>query len=199
MSDPLVLATQNQDKKNEITRLLSGLGISLRTLDYYPDVPVVIEDGDTCEENAIKKAVEISKYTGHIALADDTGLDVKALDGRPGVFAARYAGLDSSYEDNWRKVLDEMQGVPWEQRHACFVTVAAIAQPGFEVCVTEGILRGMIATSPAGENVFGYDPIFFIPSFGKTMAELSMEEKNSISHRAIALQKAKAILKGLYQ
>lgn len=199
MIGPLVLATRNQDKKVELSALLAELGISLRTLEEFPGAPDVVEDGETCEANAVKKATEIAQYTGHIALADDTGLKVEALGGRPGVFAARYAGSGANYEDNWRKVLYEMEGVPWERRHASFLTVAAIAQPGFEVQVVDGTLKGMIAEHPAGDNGFGYDPIFFIPSLGKTMAQLSAEEKNRMSHRAIALRKAKAILQAMIQ
>ena len=199
MIGPLVLATQNPDKKDELIALLAELGVSLRTLAEFPGAPDVVEDGETCETNAIKKATEIAQYTGHLALADDTGLNVEALGGRPGVFAARYAGPGASYEDNWRKVLQEMDGIPWERRHALFLTVAAIAKPGSEVQVVDGILEGMIAEHPAGDNGFGYDPIFFIPSLGKTMAQLTTEEKNTMSHRAIALQKAKAILHAMIQ
>ena len=199
MIGPLVLATRNQDKKEELSALLAELGISLRTLEEFPGAPDVVEDGETCEANAVKKATEIAQYTGHTALADDTGLKVEALGGRPGVFAARYAGPDASYEDNWRKVLHEMEGIPWERRNASFLTVAAIAQPGFDVQVVDGTLEGMIAEHPAGDNGFGYDPIFFIPSLGKTMAQLSAEEKNRMSHRAIALRKAKAILRAMIE
>jgi XTP/dITP diphosphohydrolase len=199
MIGPVVLATRNQDKKDELAALLAELGIALRTLDEFPGAPDVVEDGDTCEANAVKKATEIMQYTGHIALADDTGLNVEALGGRPGVFAARYAGSDASYEDNWRKVLHEMEGIPWERRNALFLTVAAIAQPGSAVQVVDGTLEGMIAERPVGDNGFGYDPIFFIPSLGKTMAQLSAEEKNKMSHRAIALRKAKAILRAMIE
>ncbi len=191
---PLVLATRNQDKKDEFLALLDELDISLRTLEEFPGAPDVVEDGETCEENAIKKATEIMQYTGHAAFADDTGLQVAALGGQPGVFAARYAGPRASYEDNWRKVLHEMEGVPWECRQAAFLTVAAIARPGFEVQVVDGTLEGMIAEAPIGDHGFGYAPIFFIPSMGKTMAQLNVNEKNTMSHRAIALRKAKAIL-----
>ncbi|HIN33389.1 MAG TPA: non-canonical purine NTP pyrophosphatase, partial [Nitrospirales bacterium] len=118
MIGPLVLATQNQDKKDELAALLAELSISLRTLEEFPGAPDVVEDGETCEANAVKKATVISRYTGHTALADDTGLNVEALGGRPGIFAARYAGPGASYEDNWRKVLHEMEGIPWERRHA---------------------------------------------------------------------------------
>tara|TARA_B100000315_G_C14585243_1_gene592652 strand:- start:651 stop:1253 length:603 start_codon:yes stop_codon:yes gene_type:complete len=190
----LVLATRNQDKKKELSALLAGLGICLRMVEEFPDAPDVIEDGETCEANAVKKATEIARYTGYTALADDTGLQIEALGGNPGVFAARYAGLGANYEDNWRKVLHEMEGIPWERRQALFVTVAAIVQPGFEAHVADGSLRGMIAERPIGDQGFGYDPIFFIPSLGKTMAQLSTGEKNMISHRAIALRKAKIIL-----
>ena len=195
MGNPLVLATRNQDKKDELTSLLADIGIVLQTMDEFPDAPEVVEDGGTCEANAIKKATAIARYTGHAVIADDTGLNVTALGGRPGAFAARYAGPGATYEDNWRKVLHEMEGIPWSHRRACFITVAAIALPGKDVKTVDGTLEGMIAEHPAGNNGFGYDPIFFIPSLGKTMAELTAEEKSMVSHRAIALQKAKAIVR----
>jgi XTP/dITP diphosphohydrolase len=123
----IVLATRNQHKKQELVALLGGMDITIRTLDDFPDAPDVVEDGETCEANAMKKAVEIARYTGLPAVADDTGLEVDALGGRPGAFAARYAGEQASYEDNWRKLLQELRGVPAENRGARFVTVAAIA------------------------------------------------------------------------
>ncbi len=190
----LVLATRNRHKGEELAALLSDLGIGIRTLDEFPEVPDVIEDGETCEANAIKKARAVSKATGLVAVADDTGLEVDALGGRPGVFAARYAGEHATYEDNWRKLLQELSGVPRKRRTARFMTVAAMALPSGEVQVTTGQLEGVISEEPAGASGFGYDPVFFVPELGKTLAQLSVEEKNRISHRAKAFAQVREIL-----
>ena len=190
----LVLATRNRHKGEELAALLSDLGIGIRTLDEFPEVPDVIEDGETCEANAIKKARAVSKATGLMAVADDTGLEVNALGGRPGVFAARYAGEHATYEDNWRKLLQELSGVPRKRRTARFMTVAAMALPSGEVQVTTGQLEGVISEEPAGAGGFGYDPVFFVPELGKTLAQLSAEEKNRISHRAKAFAQVREIL-----
>lgn len=198
MINQIVLATHNSDKRVEIAALLSDLGMTVRSLAEFPQAPEVIEDGKTCEANAIKKARAIADYTGLTAVADDTGLEVDALGGRPGVYAARYAGAQVSYEDNWKKLLCELDGVPFEQRGARFLTVVAIASPAREYVETvEGVLNGVIAQRPAGSGGFGYDPVFLIPELGKTLAELTPSEKNRISHRAQAFVKAKAILQRL--
>ena len=190
----LVLATRNRHKAQELASLLSDLGISIRTMDAFPQVPDVIEDGKTCEANAIKKARAVSRATGLLAVADDTGLEVDALGGQPGVYAARYAGEHVTYEDNWRKLLRELSGVPHDRRTARFITVAAIASPSGEVQVAEGQLQGVITEEPAGAQGFGYDPVFFVPELGKTLAELSPDEKNRISHRAKAFAQVREIL-----
>lgn len=190
----LVLATGNQDKQKEIIALLSDLPITIRTLKEFEPVPPIIEDGDTCEANAKKKAVIIAKHTNRLALADDTGLEVEALEGRPGVYAARFAGEKATYADNCKKLLQELQGVPPVRRGARFVTVVAIAEPGDSVQVVEGVLEGKIAEDPRGADGFGYDPVFTVPEKGKTLAEMTLEEKNQISHRGRALVKAKAVL-----
>ena len=190
----LVLATRNRHKAQELASLLSDLGISIRTMDAFPEVPDVIEDGKTCEANAIKKARVVSRATGLLAVADDTGLEVDALGGQPGVYAARYAGEHVTYEDNWRKLLRELSGVPHDRRTARFITVAAIASPSGEVQVAEGQLQGVITEEPAGAQGFGYDPVFFVPELGMTLAELSPDEKNRISHRAKAFAQVREIL-----
>jgi XTP/dITP diphosphohydrolase len=177
--------------------LLGNLGIQIRTLADFPAAPEVEEDGATCEANAIKKAKEIARATGIPAVADDTGLEVDALGGRPGVHAARYAGEHATYEDNCRKLLKEMAGVPRSKRSAKFLTVAAIALPGGGVQVVQGILRGLITEEPFGAHGFGYDPVFQVPELGKTLAELTPAEKNRISHRAKAFVQAKEILRSL--
>lgn len=182
----IVLATRNPDKGRELGALLGGLGIRIRTLADFPSAPEVVEDGTTCEANAIKKAREIARATGVPAVADDTGLEVDALGGRPGVYAARYAGEHATYEDNCRKLLLELAGVPRSKRTARFLTVAAIAFPSGDVHVTQGSLEGLIAEQPLGDRGFGYDPVFLVPEFNRTLAQLTAEEKNRMSHRARA-------------
>ncbi len=195
MIHELVLATRNRHKVEELVALLGDLGITIRTLDEFPDAPEVVEDGDACEDNAVKKARAIADFTGLPAVADDTGLEVDALGGRPGVYAARYAGENATYEDNCRKLLRELTGVPREQRTARFLTVAAIALPSDGIQVVRGTLHGMIAEEASGTLGFGYDPVFLIPELGKTLAQLSTGQKNVISHRAKAFIQAKDLLR----
>ncbi len=190
-----MLATTNRHKAAELQVLLSDVGVRIRTLAEFPDAPEVVEDGTTCEANAIKKATAIANHTGLPAMADDTGLMVEALGGRPGVYAARYAGEQATYEDNCRKLLGELQGVPVAKRGARFVTVVAfVPRPGVQAQVVEGALDGVIAEQPAGTYGFGYDPVFVVPELGKTLAQLTSGEKNRISHRARALAKVREIL-----
>ncbi|MDH5740585.1 MAG: RdgB/HAM1 family non-canonical purine NTP pyrophosphatase, partial [Nitrospira sp.] len=168
--------------------------VCIRTLGDFPTAPEVEEDGMTCEANAIKKAREIARATRIPALADDTGLEVDALQGRPGVYAARYAGEHATYEDNCRKLLRELTGVSSAKRKARFLTVAAIAFPSGDIHVTQGSLEGLITEQPIGDLGFGYDPVFFVPEFNKTLAQLTIEEKNRISHRARAFAQMRAWL-----
>ncbi|MDZ4732625.1 MAG: XTP/dITP diphosphatase [Nitrospirota bacterium] len=191
----VVLATRNRNKVIELVALLGDPGITIRTLDEFQDAPDVVEDGTTCEANAVKKARAIAGFTGLPAVADDTGLEVDALGGRPGVYAARYAGDDATYEDNCRKLLRELTGVPPERRTARFLTVAAIALPSDETRVAQGTLEGAIAEEARGTLGFGYDSVFLIPELGKTLAQLSAEQKNQISHRAKAFTQAKDLLR----
>lgn len=191
----LVLATRNRHKREELAALLSDLGMRIRSLDEFPDVPEVIEDGETCEANAVKKARAIADATALPAVADDTGLEVDALGGRPGVYAARYAGEGATYEDNWRKLLHELAGVPRERRTARFVTVAAMAIPADGIQVARGVLEGVIAEAPSGTQGFGYDPVFVVPGSGMTLAQLSAEQKNRISHRAKAFMKVREMIR----
>ena len=191
----LVLATGNPDKQKEIVALLGDLPITIRTLNEFEPLPPIIEDGETCEANAIKKATVIANHTGLLALADDTGLEVDALGGRPGVYAARYAGEHATYQDNCRKLLEELQGVPVGKRAARFLTVIALAEPTNSVDVVEGVLDGTIAETVSGTDGFGYDPVFFVPELGKTLAQITLEEKNQISHRGRALAKVKDVLR----
>lgn len=190
----LVLATRNRHKGEEVSALLGDLGLRIRTLADFPNAPEVEEDGVTCEANAVKKATEIARATGLPAVADDTGLEVDALGGRPGVYAARYAGEQATYEDNCQKLLRELADVPAHNRTARFLTVAALALPNGSVQVAQGALEGLITEAPRGSSGFGYDPVFLVPKLGKTLAELSAEEKNRISHRAKAFNKMREIL-----
>lgn len=193
----ILLATRNPDKVRELAALLGDLGIRIRTLADFPTAPEVEEDGTTCEANALKKAREMASATGVPSVADDTGLEVDALGGRPGVFAARYAGENASYEDNCRRLLKELAGVPPASRTARFVTVAALVMPGGYSRVATGTLAGVIAEECIGSQGFGYDPLFFVSELGRTLAELTAEEKNRISHRAKAFRAMADILRPL--
>ena len=195
--EEILLATRNPDKVRELAVLLGDLGIRIRTLADFPTAPEVEEDGITCEANALKKAREMASATGIPSVADDTGLEVDALGGRPGVFAARYAGESATYEDNCRKLLEELDGVPTARRTARFITVAVLAMPGGHSRVATGTLVGAIAEGFVGTQGFGYDPVFFVPELGRTLAELTVKEKNRISHRAKAFRSMADILRPL--
>lgn len=190
----IVLATQNQDKIEELTSLFNDLDVKILSIDHLDHYPHVVEDQSTLEGNAIKKAVEFCQATGYPSLADDTGLEVDILQGEPGVFSARYAGENASYSENVDKLLLSLANVPCAQRSARFRTVAALAF-GNSVETTEGICEGYILTARRGQGEFGYDPVFFIPEFNKTFAEMNLSEKNDISHRGIALRKMKEIVR----
>jgi XTP/dITP diphosphohydrolase len=192
----VILATRNQGKVREFNRLFADLGWEAVSLDAFPDAPEVVEDGDTFEANALKKARTISTYLGMPAVGDDSGLEVDALEGRPGVYSARYAGEGATDEDNWRKLLKELEDVPMERRTARFRCVLALAEPGKEPIMASGHCEGVIVRQPAGTNGFGYDPVFFLPQHMATMAQLSPEQKNQISHRAMALRNLLAKIKG---
>ena len=165
--------------------------MTVKTLLDYPDAPNIAETGDTFKMNALLKAEGISHYFRKTVIADDSGLIVDALDGRPGVFSARYAGEEKNDDANIEKVLAELQGVPWEKRTARFHCSLALVIPGKHPVTFEGTCEGFILDEKRGENGFGYDPIFYVPEYGKTMAELPPEEKNKISHRAHAIRKLK--------
>lgn len=184
----VVLATRNQGKVKEFNRLFADLGWEGISLAEFEGVPEVVEDGETFEANALKKAMTISTYLNLPALGDDSGLEVDALDGRPGVYSARYAGEDATDEQNWRKLLTEIESVPMEQRTARFRCTLAFVVPGEEPILSSGACEGLIAREPKGTNGFGYDPVFYIPELDKRMAELLPDEKNQLSHRARAMQ-----------
>jgi XTP/dITP diphosphohydrolase len=192
----LVLATRNAHKKGEIARLLEGSGVEVRDLSVYPPFPETVEDAPDLAGNAAKKAREAARVCAAWALADDTGLEVAALGGAPGVLSARWAGPGKSYSENNDKLLRELAGVPTGRRGARFRTVMALCSPGGEVSFEEGRLDGSIAEAPRGSGGFGYDPLFLLPD-GRTLAELAPEEKNSLSHRGRALRAILPRLKAL--
>ena len=183
----LILATRNQGKRREIQNLLDS-EIQVISLDAFPNAPKVIEDGETFEANAIKKAREIAKYTGLPTLADDSGLVVDALNGAPGIYSARYAGEDATDKANNAKLIENMRDIPAKQRTAHFCCAMALASPDGRVQTSEAIWKGRILTTPRGANGFGYDPLFYVPTQNATSAELSSDEKNRISHRGQALR-----------
>jgi len=187
----LILASKNKHKAEEMQAIL-GDRITLITQDAagVGDLDVV-EDGKTFEENAIKKAMTVMEATGLPCIADDSGLCVDALDGAPGIYTARFAGENATDDDNIRKLLEELNGVEMEKRTARFVCVIAVCFPGKEPVTFRGECEGFILTEKHGENGFGYDPVFYVEEFGKAMAELPAEVKNSISHRSRALAKLK--------
>ena len=183
----IVLATHNRGKMSEINNLLSS-SYEVLTLDHFPNIKEIPETGKTLKENAFIKARTVFEMTGLPSLADDTGLEVQALGGDPGVFSARYAGEQVSYQDNCEKLLKNMMRVPKENREAKFRTVIAYKDDNRELSC-DGSVKGEIAQSPKGSFGFGYDSVFYYPPLEKTFAELSEEEKNSISHRGRALRK----------
>jgi XTP/dITP diphosphohydrolase len=193
----VVVASGNPGKFKEIVALLDGLDILLVPLDRVGPVEVPPEGGDSFQENARLKAEAVAQATGLVTIADDSGLEVDALDGRPGVLSARFGGSDRSDAERNRMLLDNLQGVPPERRTARFRCVVAIAEPAGPVHVAEGTCEGRIAMAPRGTHGFGYDPVFEIPTLGRTMAEVEPEFKNRLSHRAQAMRHARAILESL--
>jgi XTP/dITP diphosphohydrolase len=199
----IVLATNNQHKIKEIKDIISDPQLEILTLNDFRDSPKVEETGKTLEENAILKAriihrfasLTTSQFTNLITLADDSGLEVDALNGAPGVFSSRFAGEGGSYKDNNVKLLSLMKNIPGEKRGATFVCVVAITRDLDNIKTVRGEIRGIIACEEKGEHGFGYDPVFYLPELSKTFAQLSLKEKNTRSHRAIAFRKAKELIK----
>jgi XTP/dITP diphosphohydrolase len=192
----MVLATANRHKVEEIAAMLAHVGISISCLVDFPGVPDVIEDGASYEENALKKARSAAMFTGKPAVADDTGLEVEALDGRPGLYSARFAGDGCTFQDNIRKLLDLLKGAAMPDRKARFISVLALVTPDGTEELFRGHLDGYITEGPSGAAGFGYDPVFWLPDVRKTLAELSPEEKNRISHRRLAVDQLKVRLTG---
>ena len=190
----LILASKNAHKAAEMQAILGeGARLVTQTEAGCGDLEV-IEDGTTFEENAIKKAVTIMQATGQATIADDSGLAVDALEGRPGIFTARFAGVGATDDENIKKLLDEIKNVPETERTARFVCVIALAIPGEEPKTFRGEVEGRILFEKHGENGFGYDPVFYLPQFDASMAEVSAEVKNSVSHRFNALKLLKEYL-----
>ena len=189
----IVLATHNRDKCAEMAAILSDYPIDLLTLEDFPEIGEIIEDSDTLEGNAIIKARIVYNQTRLSSWADDTGLEVDALNGEPGIYSARYAGENCNYSDNVTKLLKNMEKIPAEKRTARFQTVIAFVGDKMEL-VSEGIVEGKITTKPKGVGGFGYDPVFYISEQGKTYSEMKMKEKNKISHRGKAIQEMLKLL-----
>jgi len=184
----LIIATRNAHKLQEIEFIFDFQNLEVLSAFDFPDIPDVVEDGETLEANAEKKAVEVARATGFWSLADDSGLEVDALGGAPGVYSARYAGPQCSYADNNEKLLRELAGK--KDRTARFRTVIALSDPDGTVQTVDGACAGIICETLRGSNGFGYDPLFVPDGYSKTFAEFDSEEKNRISHRARALKKA---------
>ncbi|WP_342598539.1 XTP/dITP diphosphatase [Psychrobacillus sp. FSL H8-0483] len=195
----IIIATKNKGKAKDFEALFGPLGYDVLTLHDVAEEMDVEETGTTFEENALLKATALADHLQTIVIADDSGLEIDALDGRPGIYSARYAGEDKSDEANIDKVLEELKDVKELERSARFVCAIAVASPTKEPFTVRGTCEGMIATARKGNNGFGYDPIFYVPSEKKMMAELSAEEKGAISHRGNAIKQLASNLTDLLQ
>jgi XTP/dITP diphosphohydrolase len=192
----LVVGSRNPKKRGEILEILGNLGLDLRDLTAWPDAPEVVEDGTTFEENARKKATELARYLKQWVLGEDSGLVVPVLNGRPGVYSARYAGRQGDDEANNDRLLAELAPLPADRRAAYYVCTAALADPSGEVkAVTEGRCHGVIVGERRGTGGFGYDPLFLIPEYHETFGELSSRVKHALSHRAKALALQRPVLR----
>lgn len=195
MKKQIVFATGNAGKVKEIRAILSDLGLEVLSMKEAGISVDIEEDGKNYEENALIKARAVAKYTDSIVMADDSGLEIDYLNCEPGIYSARYMGEDTPYTIKNNNLIERLNGVPDEQRTARFVCAIAAVLPDGEELTTRGIIEGRIGYEEAGENGFGYDPIFYVPRFGKTTAQLSPEEKNLVSHRGKALEAMKEILR----
>lgn len=188
MKRTIIFATGNEGKMKEIRQIMAGIDVELLSMRQAGIEADIVEDGKNFEENAIIKAKAVAEKTNHIVLADDSGLEIDFLNKEPGIYSARYLGEDTSYDIKNANLLERMEGVPDEKRTARFVCAIAAAMPDGEIFTTLGVIEGRIGCEPKGENGFGYDPIFYLPEYGCTSAELSEEKKNAISHRSRALE-----------
>ena len=190
----LVVATKNKKKLSEIKEILKGIDLDLSSLDIYKNAPEVLENGKTFQENAIKKAVRLALFTGQLCLGEDSGLCVDALGGAPGIYSARFSGKDKSDIKNNLKLLRLLRDLPSSKRKAHYVCAVALADKKGLVGVVGGRCNGLIAFEPKGSAGFGYDPLFYIPKYKKTFAQLGEKIKHKMSHRYHALKKAKRII-----
>jgi XTP/dITP diphosphohydrolase len=198
MAMVLVVGSRNRKKRQEIMEILGDLGLDLRDLTSWPDAPEVVEDGTTFEANARKKAIELSRHLGQWVLGEDSGLVVPGLNGRPGVYSARYAGKQGDDAANNARLLAELAPLPEDRRAAYYVCTAALADPQGEVrAVVEGRCHGIILREARGSGGFGYDPLFLIPEYHRTFGELSARIKHALSHRARALAQLRPLLRSL--
>ena len=199
MEKKIIFATSNEGKMKEVRSILEDLGMEVLSMKEAGIRVDVVEDGTTFEENAIIKVTEIAKVCEGIVLADDSGLEIDYLNKEPGIYSARYMGEDTSYAIKNQNLIDRLEGVADEERTARFVCAIAAAFPDGTVEVTRGTIEGRIGYEEKGNNGFGYDPIFYVPEYGCTTAELSMEQKNETSHRGKALRLMKEIIREKYQ
>ena len=199
MMKEVIIATKNSGKAREFEHIFASRGIEVKTLLDFPEIPEVEETGTTFEENAILKAEAVSQALNKMVIGDDSGLIVDALEGRPGIYSARYAGEPKNDQNNTEKVLAELKNVPEENRTARFYCALAVAVPGQKTLTVSGTCEGRILNEPRGENGFGYDPVFYVPEKGLAMAELSADVKNKISHRANALKKLDVLLDSILE
>lgn len=190
----MIFATGNMGKMKEIKAILGDIGEEILSMKEAGIDMDIVEDGSTFEENAIIKAKAVMERTGQLALADDSGLEIDALNKEPGIYSARYMGEDTPYEIKNRNLIERMKGVKGKDRSARFVCVIAAAFPDGEIITTRGTIEGVIAEEPAGENGFGYDPIVYVPEYGMTTGQMNPDAKNAISHRGKALTAMKKIL-----
>jgi XTP/dITP diphosphohydrolase len=198
MAPVLVVGTRNLKKREEILELLGDLGVELRDLTSWPDAPDVVEDGATFADNARKKAAELARHLGRWVLGEDSGLVVPGLGGRPGVYSARYAGKQGDDAANNARLLAELAPLPEDRRAAFYVCTVALADPGGAVrAVAEGRCHGVITREPRGTGGFGYDPLFLIPEYHRTLGELSPRVKHALSHRGRALARLRPVIRRL--
>ncbi len=190
----MIFATGNMGKMKEIKAILGDIGEEILSMKEAGIDMDIVEDGSTFEENAIIKAKAVMERTGQLALADDSGLEIDALNKEPGIYSARYMGEDTPYEIKNSNLIERMKGVKGKDRSARFVCVIAAAFPDGEIITTRGTIEGVIAEEPAGENGFGYDPIVYVPEYGMTTGQMDPDAKNAISHRGKALTEMKKIL-----
>ena len=195
MKRKIIFATSNAGKMVEVRSILEDLGMEVLSMKEAGIRADVVEDGTTFEENAVIKAIAIQKICGEIVLADDSGLEVDYLNKEPGIYSARYMGEDTSYRIKNQSLIDRLEGVEDEKRTARFVCAIAAAFPDGTTEVTRGTIEGRIGNEEKGENGFGYDPIFYVPEYGCTTAELTLEQKNEVSHRGKALRLMKEVIR----